>query len=66
MSITRAGRRDVADLMRELKVKDKYILLVGGGSVDQAYADEIGADGYADSASGAVEVATALLAAKGA
>ncbi len=66
MSITRAGCRDVADLMRELNVKDRYILLVGGGSVDQPYADEIGADGYANSASGAVQVATALLAAKGA
>jgi len=62
MSITRAGCREVADLLEELNLTDNYIYIVGGGSVDQPYADEIGADGYADSASGAVEIARSLLA----
>jgi methanogenic corrinoid protein MtbC1 len=62
MSITRAGCREVADLLRELNLTDKYQFIVGGGSIDQQYADEIGADGYAESASGAIEVVNSLLA----
>lgn len=62
MSITRAGCREVADLLRELDLVDRYVYIVGGGSIDQAYADEIGADGFAAAASGGVEVARNLLA----
>ena len=47
MSITRAGCREVADLLQELNLQDKYKFIIGGGSTDQVYADEIGADGYA-------------------
>lgn len=61
MSITRAGCRDVADLLTELDLRGKYYFIAGGGSIDQAYADEIGADGYAATAAGAVEVLSALM-----
>jgi 5-methyltetrahydrofolate--homocysteine methyltransferase len=64
MSITRAGCREIADLLRTVNLSDRFVYLVGGGSVDQSYADEIGATGYAKTASGAVEVARALLANK--
>jgi len=62
MSITRASCREVADLLRTVNLSDRYVYLVGGGSVDQTYATEIGATGYAKTASGAVDVARALLA----
>ena len=61
MSITRAGCREVADLLRELELNGKYKLIIGGGSTDQKYADDIGADGYAFTASGAVELVNTLL-----
>jgi 5-methyltetrahydrofolate--homocysteine methyltransferase len=61
MSITRAGCREVADLLRELKLEDKYKFIIGGGSTDQDYADEIGATGYAFTASGGVELVNTLL-----
>jgi 5-methyltetrahydrofolate--homocysteine methyltransferase len=61
MSITRAGCREVADLLQELKLEDKYKFIIGGGSTDQEYADEIGANGYAFAASGAVELVNKLL-----
>lgn len=61
MSITRAGCREVANLLQELNLKDKYKLIIGGGSTDQPYADEIGADGYSFTASGAVELVNSLL-----
>jgi len=38
-------------------VRDKVTVLVGGAPVTQRFADEIGADGYSDSAVGAVAVA---------
>ncbi len=62
MSITRAGCRDIAGLLQELGFREKYRFIVGGGSIDQAYADEIGADGYASSAVGGVALVDALLA----
>lgn len=61
MSITRAGCREVADLLRELDLAEKYKFIIGGGSTDQSYADEIGADGYSFTASGAVELVNTLL-----
>jgi len=61
MSITRAGCREVADLLRELDLQDKYHFIIGGGSTDQAYADEIGADGYAQTAAGGVALVKSLL-----
>lgn len=61
MSITRAGCREVADLLRELNLEDKYKYIIGGGSTGQEYANEIGADGYAFAASGAVELVNTLL-----
>jgi len=62
MSITRAGCRDVADLLRELGLRSRYLFIVGGGSITQDYADEIGADGFAETAGGAVELVKSLLA----
>ena len=61
MSITRAGCREIADLLSELQLDDKYKFIIGGGSTDQEYADEIGADGYAFAASGGVELVNTLL-----
>lgn len=61
MSITRAGCREVANLLRERRLRDKYLLIVGGGSLDQDYANEIGADGYSPTASGAVELVRSLM-----
>ena len=61
MSITRAGCRDVAGLLKELKLEGKYALIVGGGSIDQGYADEIGANGYSPTAAGGVELVGKLL-----
>ncbi len=61
MSITRAGCREVADLLKELNLAEKYKFIIGGGSTDQPYADEIGADGYSFTASGAVELVNSLL-----
>ncbi len=60
MSITRAGCREVADLLRDRGVRDNYLFIVGGGSITQEYSDEIGANGFSETGSGAVELVKSL------
>jgi 5-methyltetrahydrofolate--homocysteine methyltransferase len=64
MSITRAGCREVADLLRDRGLKEKYLYIVGGGSITQEYSDEIGANGFSETGSGAVELVKTLIASK--
>lgn len=64
MSITRAGCRDVADLLRDRNMAAKYLYVVGGGSITQEYSDEIGASGFSETGSGAVELVKSLIARK--
>jgi methanogenic corrinoid protein MtbC1 len=61
MSITRAGCREVADLLRDRGLMGKYLYIVGGGSITQEYADEIGANGFAETGSGAIELVKTLI-----
>jgi 5-methyltetrahydrofolate--homocysteine methyltransferase len=42
-------------------VRDRIRVLVGGAPVTQAYADEIGAEGYGEDASDAVATANRLM-----
>lgn len=64
MSITRAGCREVADLLRDRGLKEKYLYIVGGGSITQKYSEEIGANGFSETGSGAVELVKTLIASK--
>ena len=61
MSTTVPYQKDVVDLLESRGVRDKYLVMVGGGVVTQEWADRIGADGYGELASDAVEVAKKLL-----
>lgn len=62
LSTTMAGQREVIEFLKELGLRDKYKVLVGGGPVKQTWADEIGADGYAQDAIEAVKLAKRVLA----
>jgi 5-methyltetrahydrofolate--homocysteine methyltransferase len=48
--------------VEESGLRDKVKILVGGAPVNQSYADEIGADGYAPDAGSASKLAKSLLA----
>ncbi len=61
MTTTMPYQREVIDTLTEMKIRDKYAVLVGGGPVNQRWADEIGADGYGNTAVDAVDVAKTLL-----
>jgi corrinoid protein of di/trimethylamine methyltransferase len=64
MTTTMTYQKDVVDYLKEKGLRDKYIVLVGGGPVNPEWAEQIGADGTSDSAVGAVEVAERLIAGK--
>ena len=61
MSSTIAGQKDVIDYLKQTGKRDKFIVMVGGGPTTQEWADEIGADGYAETASEAVKLALELI-----
>jgi trimethylamine corrinoid protein len=43
-------------------LRDQYCVIVGGGPANQQWADQIGADGYGETATDAVVLARDLLA----
>jgi len=61
MTTTMTYQKDTIDYLKEKGLRDKYIVLVGGGPVNPEWAEQIGADGSSDSAVGAVELATRLI-----
>ena len=64
MTTTMTYQKDVIDYLKEKGLREKYIVLVGGGPVNKEWAEQIGADGTSDSAVGAVEIAERLIANK--
>ena len=44
-------------------IRDKCFVVVGGGPVSQEWADKIGADGWAEDSTGAVDIVKELTAA---
>lgn len=64
MTTTMTYQKDVIDYLKEKGLREKYIVLVGGGPVNEEWAEQIGADGTSDSAVGAVEIAERLIANK--
>ncbi|WP_373483359.1 corrinoid protein [Acetobacterium sp.] len=64
MTTTMPAQKDILRLLEEEGIRENYIVMYGGAPVFQDWCDKIGADGYADTAAGAVEVAKKLLAQK--
>jgi trimethylamine corrinoid protein len=59
LTTTMVGQKKVVDLVKQRGIPARVI--VGGAPVSQEWADEIGADGYGESAVAAVEVARRLI-----
>jgi trimethylamine corrinoid protein len=56
LSTTMLYQRDVLELLRSQGLKESYFVAVGGAPVTQAWASQIGADGYASGAYEAVQL----------
>ncbi len=61
MTTTMTYQRDLLEHLMASGLRDKYLILIGGGVVNQKWADEIGADGYGETAVEGVRVAKELL-----
>jgi 5-methyltetrahydrofolate--homocysteine methyltransferase len=55
--------KNTIEALKEAGLRDKVKVMIGGAPVTQNYADQIGADGFAEDASRAVAKARSLLAA---
>jgi corrinoid protein of di/trimethylamine methyltransferase len=63
LTTTMLHQRDVIEHLSEAGMRDKVKVMVGGSPVTQSWADQIGADGFAEDAANAVTVAKRLMAA---
>jgi methylmalonyl-CoA mutase cobalamin-binding domain/chain len=61
MTTTLPYQREVLDLLREMGLREKYFVVVGGGPVTPEFATEIGADGWAENAALAVSLCSELI-----
>jgi 5-methyltetrahydrofolate--homocysteine methyltransferase len=61
MTTTMPAMKRTIDALEKGGLRDRVKVMIGGAPVNQAYADEIGADGYARDSTAAVARAKALL-----
>ena len=57
LTTTMPAMKTTLDALQQAGVRQQVKVLVGGAPITQKYADEIGADGYSESAAGAVNAA---------
>ena len=57
LTTTMPSMKTTMDALKQAGVREKVKILVGGAPVTQKYADDIGADGFSESAAGAVAAA---------
>jgi len=61
LTVTMPSMRTTIDALKEAGVREQVKVMVGGAPVTQQFAEEIGADGFSDNASGAVALARRLV-----
>ncbi len=65
LSTTRPLMKDTIDAIEAAGLRDRVKVMVGGGAITEAYASEIGADGYGSDAILSAELALRLVGQKG-
>jgi corrinoid protein of di/trimethylamine methyltransferase len=61
MTTTKLAQKDVIDFLKAMNLREKYAVVVGGSPTTKDWADQIGADGWAETAEQAVRLAAGLL-----
>lgn len=61
LTTTMPNQKNVIDSLKEAGIRDNVKVIVGGAPVSQEWTEQIGADGYGENASAAVEVAKKLM-----
>jgi 5-methyltetrahydrofolate--homocysteine methyltransferase len=63
LTTTMTNMQTAIEAIKEAGLRDQVRIIIGGAPITKAYADEIGADGYAEDASSAVRLVKKVLAA---
>jgi corrinoid protein of di/trimethylamine methyltransferase len=61
LTTTMTMQRSIIEALQAAGLRDRVKVMVGGAPISRQWADEIGADGYAEDAVGAVHLATRLM-----
>jgi len=61
LTTTMSNMKNTIDAIQQAGLRNKVKIIIGGAPVTQAYADQIGADGFAPDASRAVSLAQSLV-----
>jgi 5-methyltetrahydrofolate--homocysteine methyltransferase len=61
LTTTMMGMKEVITILKKKGLRDKVKVMIGGAPINQEFADEIGADGYAPDVVSAVEKAKKFL-----
>jgi len=61
MTTTKPAQKEVIEFLTEMKLGNRHIVLVGGAPTTNEWAEEIGADGWAETAEAAVRLAEKLM-----
>jgi len=61
MTTTRPAQKEVIEFLNEMGLGGKYIVMVGGAPTSKEWAEEIGADGWAETAEQGVRLAQTLV-----
>ena len=61
LTTTMTVQRQIIKELEEAGIRDQVKVIIGGAPISQEWADNIGADGYADDAIGAVDLAKRLV-----
>jgi len=61
LTTTMLGQKRVVAMLQQRDLRGRFKVMVGGAPVNRKWAEEIGADGYAENAMAAVQHAVALL-----
>jgi len=61
LTTTMVKQREVIQSLQEAGIRDRVKVLVGGAPVTKSWAEDIGADGFAEDAMGAVKIARSLM-----
>jgi trimethylamine corrinoid protein len=61
MTTTMPAQREIIQELKDRGIRDKFKCLFGGAPTSQEWADQIGADGWADNAAAGVDLVTELM-----
>jgi dimethylamine corrinoid protein len=56
MTTTMPGQQEIVELLKDMGLRKRFVVMVGGTPVTDAWAEEIGADAWAENAIQAVDV----------